>query len=242
MSENAKFWCQSSNLLITAISALCEQMADDTERKSAYIGCMKTFRYALAPVIASVCFAFPAMAEKLSLQELSGYLNSLGTVQADFVQDNDDGSSSKGVLTLKRPGRMRLSYGGVNDPLVLGSGGQVAVFDPGSNEPPQRFPMSKTPLSLILASDVDLTRAKMVVSHTEKNGDTIVRAQDPEHPEYGSIDLVFGDRPILKAWVINDESGGSTTVQLTKMRLGGTVRDADFNIRSEARRRGTPLE
>lgn len=210
--------------------------------KDAYVGRMKTLRYALAPVIASVCFALPAAAEKLSLNELSGYLNSLGTVQADFVQMNDDGSTSNGVLTLKRPGRMRLSYGGQDDPLVLGSGGQVAIFDPASNEPPQRFPMSKTPLSLILANDVDLSRAKMVVSHTEKDGDTIVRAQDPNHPEYGSIDLIFGDRPVLKAWVINDESGGSTTVQLTKMRLGGTVRDTEFNIRSEARRRGTPLE
>ncbi|RPE64858.1 outer membrane lipoprotein-sorting protein [Pacificibacter maritimus] len=202
---------------------------------------MKTLRLALAPVIASVCFAMPAMAEKLSLQDLSAYLNSLGTVQADFVQTNDDGSKSNGILTLKRPGRMRLEYGGGNDALVLGSGGQVAIFDPASNEPPQRFPMSKTPLSLILAKNVDLTTAKMVVSHTEENGDTIVRAQDPAHPEYGSIDLVFGDRPILKAWVINDDTGGSTTVQLTKMQLGGSVRDREFNIRAEASERGTPL-
>lgn len=211
-------------------------------RKAAYIETMKTLRFALAPVIASICLALPAAAEKLSLNELSTYINSLVTVQADFVQKNDDGSTATGVLTLKRPGRMRLSYGGENDPLVLGSGGQVAVFDPGSNEPPQRFPMSQTPLSLILEQNVDLSRAKMVVSHTEQNGDTVVRVQDPEHPEYGSIDLIFGDTPVLKAWVIHDEGGGSTTVQLTKMRLGGTVRDAEFNIRAEARRRGTPIE
>ena len=203
---------------------------------------MKTFRYAFAPVIASVCFALPAMAEKLSLQTLSGYLNGLGTVQADFVQTNDDGSTAKGVLTLKRPGRMRLEYGGANDALVLGAGGQVGIFDPASNEPPQRFPMSQTPLSLILARNVDLSTAKMVVSHSEENGDTVVRAQDPDHPEYGSIDLIFGDKPILKAWVINDDTGGSTTVQLTKMRLGGSVRDSAFNIRTEAAKRGTPLD
>lgn len=249
MLANVKFWylngkgiSASSIQPITLCSVLCDQKVDVLAGKAAYIGGMKTLRFALAPVLASICFALPAAAEKLSLTELSTYLNSLGTVQADFVQKNDDGSSAKGVLVLKRPGRMRLSYGGANDPLVLGSGGQVAVFDPGSNEPPQRFPMSKTPLSLILAKDVDLSRAKMVVSHIEKNGDTIVRAQDPAHPEYGSIDLIFGDMPVLKAWVIHDESGGSTTVQLTKMRLGGSVRDAEFNVSAEARRRGTPLE
>lgn len=197
---------------------------------------------ALAPALIALSAAAPAMAEKLPLSELSAYLNGLSTVEADFTQTNDDGSKSDGSVTIKRPGRMRLDYGGENEALVLVSGGQVAVFDPGSNEPPQRFPLSKTPLSLMLARNVDLTKAKMVVSHTEQNGDTVVRAQDPDHPEYGSIDLIFSATPVLKAWVIHDDTGGSTTVQLTKMKLGGSVSDREFNIRSEADRRGTPLD
>lgn len=202
---------------------------------------MKIFTRLVAPVVILIGTSVSAFAEPVSLQNLSAYLNGLGVVRADFVQSNDDGSKSSGKLTLKKPGRMRLEYGGGNDALVLGIGGQVAVFDPASNEAPQRFPMSKTPLSIILARNIDLSAARMVVSHTEKNGDTIVRAQDPSHPEYGSIDLIFSATPVLKAWVINDDSGGSTTVQLTKMTLGGSVPDKQFNIRSEAKRRGTPL-
>ncbi|WP_417260496.1 LolA family protein [Celeribacter sp.] len=202
---------------------------------------MTLFRIALAPALFVLSLAVPAAAEKLSLDQLSNYLNTLGTVTADFVQTNDDGSRSKGVLTIKRPGRMRLEYAGSKD-LVLTSGGQVGVFDAGSNEPPQRFPLSKTPLNLILKNNVNLSQARMVVSHTEQNGDTIVRAQDPAHPEYGSIDLIFSDTPVLKAWVVHDDTGGSTTVQLTKMRLGGKVSDGQFNIHAEANRRGTPLD
>ncbi|WP_321367126.1 outer membrane lipoprotein carrier protein LolA [uncultured Celeribacter sp.] len=204
---------------------------------------MKRFLTALAPAaLIALSTVAPAAAEKLSLSTLSNYLNSLGTVQADFVQTNDDGSRSNGQVTIKRPGRMRLDYGSGNDALVLVSGGQVGVFDPGSNEPPQRFPLSQTPLSVILKRNVDLNAAKMVVSHREENGDTIVRAQDPDNPEYGYIDLIFSATPVLKAWVIHDEGGGSTTVQLTKMSLGGSVSDREFNIRSEADRRGTPLD
>ncbi|WP_417250247.1 LolA family protein [Celeribacter sp.] len=201
---------------------------------------MSILRFAIAPVFA-LAIAFPASAEKLSLSELSSYLNGLGTVEAEFTQINDDGSRSQGTLTIKRPGRMRLEYAD-SEALVVTGGGQVAIFDPGSNEPPQRFPLSQTPLSLILKRNVDLTAARMVVSHTEKNGDTFVRAQDPDHPEYGSIDLIFGDRPILKAWIVNDDAGGSTTVQLTKMRLGGKLSDALFNITRIARDRGTPVD
>ncbi len=204
---------------------------------------MKRFLTALAPAaLIALSSVAPAAAEKLSLSTLSTYLNSLGTVRADFVQTNDDGSKSSGEVTIKRPGRMRLDYGGDNDALVLVSGGQVAVFDPGSNEPPQRFPLSQTPLSVILKRNVDLNAAKMVVSHREQNGDTIVRAQDPDHPDYGYIDLIFSATPVLKAWVIHDEGGGSTTVQLTKMSLGGSVADRTFNIRAEANRRGTPID
>lgn len=197
---------------------------------------------ALAPALVALSFAGPAAAEKLPLSTISSYLNGLGTVEAEFTQINDDGSRSQGAVTIKRPGRMRLDYGGGDDALVLVSGGQVAVFDPGSNKPPQRFPLSQTPLSLMLARNVDLSKAKMVVSHTEQNGDTVVRAQDPDHPEYGSIDMIFSATPVLKAWVIHDETGGSTTVQLTRMKLGGSVSDGEFNIRTEAKRRGTPLD
>ena len=204
---------------------------------------MKRFLTALAPAaLIALSSVAPAAAEKLSLSTLSTYLNSLGTVRADFVQTNDDGSKSSGEVTIKRPGRMRLDYGGNNDALVLVSGGQVAVFDPGSNEPPQRFPLSQTPLSVILKRNVDLNAAKMVVSHREQNGDTIVRAQDPDHPDYGYIDLIFSATPVLKAWAIHDQGGGSTTVQLTKMSLGGSVADRTFNIRAEANRRGTPID
>ena len=136
---------------------------------------------------------------------------------------------------------MRLEYTTSKD-LVLTSGGQVGVFDAGSNEPPQRFPLSKTPLNVILKNNVNLSQARMVVSHTEENGDTVVRAQDPAHPEYGSIDLIFSDTPVLKAWVVHDDTGGSTTVQLTRMRLGGNVPDAQFNIMAEADKRGTPVD
>jgi Outer membrane lipoprotein-sorting protein len=197
---------------------------------------------ALAPALVALSLAVPAAAEKLPLTTLSNYLNGLGTVEAEFTQINDDGSRSQGSVTIKRPGRMRLDYGGANDALVMVGGGQVAIFDPGSNEPPQRFPLSQTPLSLMLARNIDLSKAKMVVSHTEQNGDTVVRAQDPDHPEYGSIDMIFSPTPVLKAWVIHDETGGSTTVQLTKMKLGGSVSDGEFNIRTEAKRRGTPLD
>ncbi|SLN68517.1 lipoprotein chaperone [Aquimixticola soesokkakensis] len=201
----------------------------------------QTFRALFAPLAfaaTTALAAVPAAAEVVPLATLSQYLNGLGTVQAQFTQTNDDGSTSSGNVTIKRPGRIKLDYP-ADKTMVMGSGGQVAIFDGKSNEAPTRFPMATTPLNLILARDIDLTTSRMVTAHQEVNGDTMVRAQDPDHPEYGSIDLYFGGNPlVLKAWVVNDDAGGATTVQLTQMSLGGSVSDRLFNIRAEMSARG----
>jgi hypothetical protein len=70
----------------------------------------------------------------------------------------------------------------------------VGIIDPRSNER-QGFPLHRTPLKIILARNVDLTRERMVVGHSSDGVTTTVRAQDPKNPEYGSIDLVFTADP-----------------------------------------------
>jgi len=181
--------------------------------------------------------SLPAAAEKLPLNQLSAYLNTMQTVESPFTQINDDGTLSTGTIFIKRPGRVRFEYDPPEETLVLASGGAVAIFDPKSNQGPQSYPLGKTPLSIILAKDVDLGRAKMVVGHAYDGTATIVTAQDPEHPEYGNIQLVFTADPVqLRQWVINDDTGSQTTVILGELKVGGDLRDTIFNIQLQADR------
>lgn len=182
--------------------------------------------------------AAPAAAEKISLKELSRYLNGLTTAEAEFTQINSDGSISTGKLYIQRPGRARFEYSPPDKNLVLAGSGQVAIFDAKSNQPPEQYPLDRTPLSIILAKNVDLGRAKMVVGHTVDGNTTRVRAQDPDHPEYGSIEMVFTSSPTeLRQWVIRDDSGAETTVILGEMKKGGKLDATLFNITITAERR-----
>jgi len=190
---------------------------------------MKILRYALAPLLA-ITLAVPAFAEKLSLPAISSYLNGLQTAQADFTQVNSDGSISTGKIYIQRPGRARFEYD-ADKTLVLASGGQVAIFDPKSNQPAEQYPLARTPLNLILAENVDLTRARMVVGHESDGKTTSVIAQDPDHPEYGTIRMVFSDSPVeLRQWVITDDSGAKTTVILSDLRPDVTIPSSKFSI------------
>lgn len=200
---------------------------------------MKLIRLALAPVLAPIlalALALPAAAQ-IPLAELSRYLNGLSTATAEFTQVNSDGSVSKGTLYIKRPGRVRFEYA-TDKTLVIAGGGQVAIFDPKSNGGPEQYPLAKTPLNLILAANVDLAQAKMVRAHRAEGDKTVVTAQDPAHPEYGTIDLIFSAGPTeLRQWVITDEAGGQTTVILGEMTKGGALGSSLFSIPSEIARR-----
>jgi outer membrane lipoprotein-sorting protein len=146
---------------------------------------------------------------------------------------NADGSLSTGTIYIKRPGRIRFEYDG-EDSMFVAGGGQVAVFDARSNEPPERFPLSETPLSIILERDVDLTRAGMVTGHTSDGTTTTVTAQDPAHPDYGSIQLVFTASPVeLRQWVVTDNTGTQTTVVLDGVTTGVEIGERLFNIQAE---------
>jgi outer membrane lipoprotein-sorting protein len=177
--------------------------------------------------------AAPAAAQQLSLQEISNYLNAFSTAQGGFTQVNADGSIDTGTIQIKRPGRIRFDYD-TNASMFIAGGGQVAVFDANSNEAPQRFPLSETPLSIILAETVNLGRAGMVTGHTSDGTTTTVTAQDPQHPEYGSIQLVFTADPVeLRQWVVTDDTGTATTVILNDLQAGAQIGDRPFNIQAE---------
>jgi outer membrane lipoprotein-sorting protein len=192
---------------------------------------MKQIAFALA---LTVCAPAAWAAEKLSLNEISGYLNGMKTAQTSFTQINDDGSLSTGTLYIHRPGRMRFEYDPPDLGTVVAGAGAVAIFDKKSNQPPETYPLRRTPLSVILARRVDLNQANMVVGHGFDGTTTIVQTQDPEHPDYGSLELMFTGDPVeLRKWVVHDNGGGRTTVILgaleTGMRLPSKLFDTSSN-------------
>jgi outer membrane lipoprotein-sorting protein len=173
------------------------------------------FRSLITAALATLAFSLPAQAEKLSLSQISKYLNDMKTVQGSFTQINGDGTISTGTLAIKRPGKVRFDYNPPERALVLASAGAVYIVDRKLGGQPETYPLSKTPLSLILAKKVNLGQAGMVKGHRYDGTATIVTAQDPKRPEYGSIEMKFTGSPVeLRQWVIKDGDGGVTTVVL----------------------------
>lgn len=198
-------------------------------------------KFVLAAIV-MILSTIQAVAAPATLDEISDYMDTLKSVTADFIQYNPDGSTMDGTMFLKRPGKLRFEYNGANTPLVLIGGGQVAVFDPASNEPPFRFPVSQTPINSIIGRDVDLASTRFETHLLESGEFTILNVMDPKYAQYGYISLVFETAPMkLRQWVVIDGAGQQTAIALTKINMSAKINSNIFNIRAEMRRRGFDL-
>lgn len=192
---------------------------------------MRVLRIWITAGVVLLTSGAPALADKLPLSDISRYFNDLSTAEADFNQFNADGSTSSGKLYIKRPGRMRFEYNPPESAVVVAGSGTVVIYDTKSNQPPETYPLRRTPLNLILSRNVNLDRADMVVGHGFDGTHTIVTAQDPENPEYGSIELAFSSDPVaLQGWTVTDASGGRTQVALEEFARGGILTNQLFDV------------
>lgn len=196
-------------------------------------------RYLALGAFLSLASAIGAVAAPIGLDAISAYLGGLDAAEGRFTQFNADGSVDTGRVYIQRPGRMRFEYDPPSAALVIAGGGQVAIFDPKSNTPPQQFPLKRTPLWIILDRKVDLAASGMVSGVREDGGRTVVIARDPEAPERGAIALYFTEDPLrLSGWEIEDEAGSITRVVLDELRPVEKLSSFLFNIPYEVERRG----
>ncbi len=194
---------------------------------------MRIFSTAVLSIGLALALPLAAAAQKLPLNDISAYLNKLQTAKGEFTQINDDGSISTGTIYIKRPGKVRFEYNPPETALVVAGSNTVVIFDKKSNQPAESYPLARTPLSIILARNVDLGKANMVTGHSFDGTATVVKAQDPENPQYGNIQLKFTGNPVeLRQWVINDGNGSQTTVVLGDLQKGGNLPNSLFNVGS----------
>lgn len=173
----------------------------------------------------------PAQAtDARDLARISAYLNAIGTLAGDFVQVDPDGILSEGQFYMSRPGRIRFEYSDPNPALVISDGFWVAVIDKRYDQI-NRYPLSDTPLNLIMKENVNLGREGAVRGIQRSDGQMRVEAIDPDSPERGSITLIFGDNPLeLRQWIVRDSQGGDTTVALSEMRANVDIPPVNFVI------------
>ena len=177
-------------------------------------------------------------ADPYSLANVSQYLTNLKLLKANFLQFNADGTTSSGVILIKRPGRMRFEYYKPDKTLALVSAGALAIFDPKGDEAPITYPIKNNPISLILKSEVNLLNSGIVQNYKVSNEEAILTISDPKKPERGSVELVFtGAKPELTNFTVKNENGSSTSLFLEDIEYPQKINETLFSIPLETNKR-----
>jgi outer membrane lipoprotein-sorting protein len=178
----------------------------------------------MAPVV--------AQATDGQLQQAVAALRGISTLQADFVQTDRNGQRTAGVMTLKRPGRIRFQYEKGVPLLIVGDGSSLTLVDYEVRQV-QRWPIRNSPLGALLDPSRDVARYGTL--RPTSNPDVIsVEVRDSKHPEYGVITLIFLRKPSapggfeLAHWVALDSQNQQTIVRLANHRYGLAVPDSMF--------------
>lgn len=156
-----------------------------------------------------------------SIDAISAYINSFKTMQGEFTQVSPKGNLSRGVFYISKPGKMRFEYAPPNPFLIVADGKWLTIKNR-AKEKGDQFPLSETPLRLVLANKVDLVRDTRILAFEEADGLTTVTLEDMEsNLGNGQLVLVFDqNRKALQQWVVIDGKGRRTTVSLENVEAG----------------------
>ena len=179
---------------------------------------------ALAPLAARPADPSPAgQGQALSpddqalVAQAAAYLDGFSELKGRFVQTDSRGAVSSGTLYLKRPGYARFAYDPPSSLLVVADGHNVSITDP-RLKTNDRYPLSFTPLSLVLSKHVRLDRGVLITRVSHLGDGFALTARDASHRAQGQVILTFRSNPLrLSEWVMTDAEGQTTRIRLTSL-------------------------
>ena len=208
----------------------------------------------LAAALASPALVSPAWAQgstapvpakltaeqKALLDKATAYIQGLSSAKGRFVQTDQRGTQTQGTFYLQRPGKARFAYDPPAGLLVVSNGNNVNIFD-SRLKTYESYPLSKTPLNLLLAREVRLDRGVVITDvRPLADGFTIV-AQDAKRQALGKISMDFSNGPVgLMGWTVTDIKGGQIRVRLADFAETSDLDPKLFVLTDPRRKVGKP--
>ncbi len=198
----------------------------------------KLWRTALAGAVAFavpaaiLAPATPVAAAQSELNNAVAAIRGISTLKADFVQTDRQGRAVTGIMTLKRPGKIRFEYQKDVNMLIVSNGKSLTMVDYDVKQV-QRWPIKDSPLGALLDPNRDIAKYGKLIPTGNPNVIS-VEVRDSNRPEYGVITMIFVRNASapggwqLTNWVALDSQNNRTTVKLRNHKYGLAVSEKSF--------------
>ncbi len=163
-------------------------------------------------------------------ERINAYFNSFQTLRGELVQTSPRGRTAKGVFFLSKPGKLRFEVEPPT-PYIMASDGKWLTLTNKKMNKGDQFPLSKTPMRLLVSNKLDLLKEAVVTNFEQGEGTTTLALADEKGSLPGQIVLIFDDsRNELLQWIIIDGKGQKTTVELSNLEKNVKINPKLFQV------------
>jgi Outer membrane lipoprotein-sorting protein len=162
-------------------------------------------------------------------QKIADHFSSVKTMMGEFVQFGPRGEQTGGKFYIERPGKLRFNYDKPSPMRVISDGRNVVIGNL-KLKTWDIYPLSKTPLSLLLSDKIDLGH-QMVRDVKEESDLTTIVLGDRTIFGDSTITLMFDPKSFeLRQWTITDAQAKDTTVMIFNVQTGVNFDDRVFEV------------
>jgi outer membrane lipoprotein-sorting protein len=177
------------------------------------------------PALVAQAHAAPSAAA----QKIADHFASIRTMTGEFVQFGPKGEQTGGTFYIARPGKVRFNYDGSSGFKVVSDGQSVILENP-KMKTMDLYPLSKTPLKLLLDDRIDLSGDR-VRSVKEEADQTVIQLADKQIFGNARITMIFDPQTYdLRQWTITDAQGKDTTIMIFNVKRDVKVDQSLFTI------------
>lgn len=162
-------------------------------------------------------------------QRIADHFSRVRTMMGEFVQFGPRGEQTGGKFYIERPGKVRFNYEAPAHFKVTADGRNV-VLENTRLKTADAYPLSQTPLKLLLDERIDLSGGK-VRSVKEEEDLTTIQLADKNAFGNSTITMMFDPKSYeLRQWTITDAQGRDTTVMIFNVQEGVKFDPSVFEI------------
>lgn len=192
----------------------------------------RQFSLGLAGIAAAGLFpvtGYAQSADNAVAQKIADHFSSVKTMMGEFVQFGPRGEQTGGKFYIARPGKLRFNFEDPSPVRVIADGNNVAIGNM-KLKTWDLYPLSKTPLSLLLADKIDLSNQTVRNVKQETDLTTIVLGNKSVFGD-STITMMFDSKTFdLRQWTITDAQNKDTSVMVYNVREGVGLDDKVFAI------------
>ena len=194
---------------------------------------MKKFVLIIAAALLMLPISAKASQEE-ALRQIETYLNSIKTLEADFVQTSSNGGPAEGKLYIAKPNKIRMEYDDPTSVLIVGDGNYI-VYNDKELDQVTHIDYDDIPASLILANDIKIDGKNIKASNFYQDaGITSVTLDYKDKGDVGPITLLFSNSPLeLKQWKIVDPQNIEVKISLYNSMQDGELDSSLFKFKDK---------